>query len=122
MSTKSQTENIPPSECAPLLVGALAGILASSCCLGPLVLLSLGISGVWIGNLTMLAPIQPAFIAIALVALFFAWKRIWTPITCTPGKMCASPKAKLVNKVLFCLVAAIVIVAFSFPIIAPWFY
>jgi mercuric ion transport protein len=33
--------------------GALAALLASSCCLGPLVLLRLGVSGAWIGNLTL---------------------------------------------------------------------
>src|SRR5262245_16002083 len=37
------------------LVGALA---ASSCCILPLLLFSLGVSGAWIGNLTRLAPYQ----------------------------------------------------------------
>ena len=32
--------------------GTLGAILASSCCIAPLLLLSLGISGAWIGNLT----------------------------------------------------------------------
>ena len=36
--------------------GALGAILASSCCIVPLLLLSLGISGAWIGNLTALEP------------------------------------------------------------------
>ncbi len=55
-----------------LLVGGLAAILASTCCLGPLVLVALGLSGAWIGNLTLLEPYRPFFIAGALVALFFA--------------------------------------------------
>jgi mercuric ion transport protein len=36
--------------------GGLAAILASTCCLGPLVLVALGFSGAWIGNLTVLEP------------------------------------------------------------------
>ena len=34
-----------------LVVGGLAAILASACCLGPLVLVALGLSGAWIGTL-----------------------------------------------------------------------
>src|SRR5260370_7621338 len=62
-----------------LFSGGLAAILASTCCLGPLVLVTLGISGAWIGNLTRLEPYRPFFIVIALVALFFAWRSIYLP-------------------------------------------
>jgi mercuric ion transport protein len=39
----------------------------------------LGFSGAWIGNLTVLEPYRPIFIGVALVALFFAWRRIYRP-------------------------------------------
>ncbi len=52
-----------------LFTGGLAAILASACCLGPLVLIALGFSGAWIGNLTVLEPYRPIFIGVALVAL-----------------------------------------------------
>ena len=45
-----------------LFAGGLAAILASACCLGPLVLIALGFSGAWIGNLTVLEPYRPIFI------------------------------------------------------------
>ncbi len=48
--------------------GILGAIAASSCCIAPLVLFSLGISGAWIGNLSALAPNQPYFIAATLPA------------------------------------------------------
>ena len=54
-----------------LFAGGLAAILASTCCLGPLVLVALGFSGAWIGNLTVLEPYRPIFIGAALVAFFF---------------------------------------------------
>jgi hypothetical protein len=43
--------------------GVFGALAASSCCIVPLVLFGLGISGAWIGNLTQLAPYQPYFIA-----------------------------------------------------------
>ena len=58
-----------PTGRAALFAGGLAAILASTCCLGPLILLSLGISGAWIGNLTLLEPYRPIFIGVALIAL-----------------------------------------------------
>jgi mercuric ion transport protein len=48
------------------LIGALA---ASSCCILPLVLFGLGVSGAWIGNLTQLAPYQPCLIAATIAFL-----------------------------------------------------
>ena len=36
--------------------GVVGAILASTCCIAPLLLLMLGVSGAWIGNLTALEP------------------------------------------------------------------
>ena len=106
-----------------LFAGGLAAILASTCCLGPLVLITLGFSGAWIANLTVLEPYRPLFIGAALVALFFAWRRIWRPgVTCHPGEACALPQVKTAYKTLVWLVAALVAIALGFPYIAPWFY
>ena len=62
-----------------LFAGGLAAILASTCCLGPLVLVALGFSGAWIGNVTVLEPYRPIFLGVALVAMFFAYRRIFRP-------------------------------------------
>ena len=107
----------------PLLVGGLAAILASTCCLGPLVLLALGISGAWIANLTALEPYRPLFIGIALVALLMAWRGIWrTQAVCAPTEVCAAPWVSRVYKMLFTTVALLVVTALVFPYAAPWFY
>lgn len=106
-----------------LLAGGLAALLASTCCLGPLVLITLGLSGAWISKLTVLEPYQPIFIGAALVALFFAGKRIWRPAAqCAPGEVCALPRAKRAYKLLFFGVCALVLLTLVFPLIAPWFY
>jgi mercuric ion transport protein len=49
--------------------GLLGALAASSCCILPLVLFGLGVSGAWIGNFTRLAPYQPWFIAATLAFL-----------------------------------------------------
>lgn len=106
-----------------LAAGGLAAILASTCCLGPLVLVMLGFSGAWIGNLSALEPYRPLFIGGALVALFFAWRQIFHPkATCEPDQICAVPQIKLAYKAIFWMVVALVAVAMAFPYVLPLFY
>jgi mercuric ion transport protein len=113
----------PVGERGPLLAGALAALLASSCCLGPLVLLGLGVSGAWIGNLKVLEPWRPLFIAVALGALLLAARRIWRPAAaCAAGEVCAMSRVRHGYRLMFAAVALLVGVALAFPWVAPWFY
>lgn len=106
-----------------LLAGGLSALLASACCLGPLLLITLGVSGAWISTLTLLEPYQPAFIGAALVALLVAGRRIWRPATqCAPGEVCALPHVKHAYQLLFLAVSALLVLALAFPYVAPWFY
>jgi len=106
-----------------LFTGGLAAILASACCLGPLVLIALGFTGAWIGNLEVLDPYRPIFIGVALVALFFAWRRIYRPsAACKPGEVCAIPQVRATYKLIFWGVAVLVLVALGFPYVVPFFY
>ena len=126
MSSNAFKEDAPPTPQGgrgALLAGGVAALLASTCCLGPLVLITLGFSGAWIGNLTLLEPYRPVFIAVALVALFFAWRRIWRPAAvCAAGEVCATPSISRAYKPLFGLVALLVLLALVFPSLAPLFY
>jgi len=106
-----------------LFVGGLAAILASTCCLGPLVLLMLGISGAWIANLTALEPYRPIFIGAAVVALFCAYRQIFRPAAvCQPGEVCAVPQVRTTYKALFGLVVVLLLIAVGYPFVAPFFY
>lgn len=106
-----------------LAVGGLAAVLASACCLGPLILVSIGLSGAWIGQLTKLEPFRPLFLLVSVIALAFAYRRIWRSADeCRPGEVCAMPRTRRAYKILFWVVTALVLVAFGFPYIAPWFY
>jgi mercuric ion transport protein len=106
-----------------LVVGGLAAILASTCCLGPLVLVMLGLSGAWIGNLTRLEPYRPFFIAGGLVALFLAgWRIFRQPQNCNPGEVCAVPRTRRIYKVFFVAVSVLVMIALVFPYVVKFLY
>ena len=110
---------------APLAGGLLAGIAASACCVGPLVLLLLGFSGAWLGNLTALEPYRPVFIGIACVALLIAYQRIFRPKlkqSCEQGETCAKPQASNLYKWLFTGVLVVVLTSIVSPYLIPLIY
>lgn len=102
--------------------GVLGAIGASSCCILPLVLFSMGAGGAWVGNLTALAPYQPYFIAITLGCLGYGFYAVyWKPKrACADGAACARPLLKRVVKSALWLATVLVAVAIAFPYVAPW--
>lgn len=122
-SEKAKPVSEPQNGRGILVFGGLAAILASTCCLGPLVLVMLGFSGAWIANLTVLEPYRPLFIGAALLALFFAYRRIFRPAqACKPDEVCAIPQVKATYKMIFWGVSALVVIALAFPYVLPLFY
>lgn len=105
----------------PLIGGAAAAVAASLCCIGPLVLVMLGIGGAWAANLSLLEPYRPLLLGVAVVFLVLAWRKIYAA-SCMPGTLCALPQTNRVYKVLFWLVAALICLALLFPYFAPLFY
>ena len=106
-----------------LVAGALAAIGASVCCVGPLVLLALGIGGAWISNLTALEPIRPAFVVVTLVFLGLTFRRLYsTPEVCEPGTPCADPQTRKRQRVIFWLVTVALLALLAVPAVAPLFY
>ena len=129
MPTHTTNSNTPTSNPVTeqggkaLLAGGLAALFASACCLGPLVLIMVGISGAWISHLTALEPYQPLFMGASLAALFFAARSIWRPAAaCEPGQVCAIPRVNRTYKLLFGVVVLLLATAMAFPLIAHWFY
>ena len=75
------------------------------------------------GIATLLGDRRRAFIGAALVALFFAGRRIFRPTqACKPGEVCAIPQVRTTYKLIFWIVAALVLVALGFPYAMPFFY
>lgn len=101
---------------------ALAAIAASVCCVGPLVLLGLGIGGAWVGNLTALEPFRPYLIGLTAVFLGFAFYRIYgrkNAEACEPGSYCANPKSDKINKISLWAVTILVAGLLAFPYLIP---
>ena len=83
-----------------LAAGSLAtGLLASSCCILPLALVTAGIGGSWVAQLTALSPYQPLFLgAAALTTGYGFWRVYRKPQVCVPGSLCANPAAVRATK------------------------
>ena len=106
-----------------LAAGGITAVLASSCCLGPLVLVLLGASGAWIGNLAALEPYRFLFLGLTLAALTLAGIRIFRPTkACAAAGVCASPQTRFTQKVFFSVVAALALIALLFPFFAHLLY
>ena len=75
------TENSDDGRKGLIAAGSIIGaVLASTCCIAPLLLITLGVSGAWMGSLTALAPYQGYFIAATLVFLGSGfWYVYWKP-------------------------------------------
>ncbi|MFT6164020.1 MAG: mercuric ion transport protein [Zhongshania aliphaticivorans] len=106
----------------PIIVGVIAAVGAGLCCAGPFVLLLLGVSGSWIGNLTLLEPFRPILLVVVLVLFSFAAWKVYRPIEdCEPGTACAIPQVRKRRQVIFwvTVLTAMVLVTSNYWII--WF-
>jgi len=101
--------------------GFLGALAASTCCILPLVLFSLGISGAWIGQLTALSPYQPIFIALTVLCLGYGYWLVYRKPkqACEDGMACARPLPNRLVKTLLWLATILVLVAFAWPYIVP---
>ncbi len=106
-----------------LVAGILAAIGASVCCVGPLVLLALGIGGAWIGNLTAFEPYRPLFIGLTLIFLALAFRKLYlVPQACAPGAPCADPQTTKRQRLTFWSVAVLLLALLAVPWFAPLLY
>jgi mercuric ion transport protein len=103
-----------------LWAGAGAAVIGSLCCVGPLVLLTLGVSGAWIGQLTALEPYRPLFILVTLVFLALAFRQLYLlPQRCEPGEACADPRRVRRQRSIFWIVLVGLMALIAFPWVAP---
>jgi mercuric ion transport protein len=103
--------------------GLLGALAASSCCILPLALFGLGVSGAWIGNFTRLAAYQPYFLAATLAFLGFGYWLVYRSSTraCTDGEACARPLPNRIVKTSLILATILVAAALGLDFIAALF-
>ena len=107
-----------------LTVAGLAALLASSCCVAPLLLALAGVSGAWIGQLRRIEPDSPWLMGLSFVALAVAgWRLFRKPsdgASCDVDVDCR--RASGVARRWFWFVALLALVPLLAPLVAPWFY
>lgn len=120
--TDSSNTNKPSFVSNTVAAGA-AAFGASLCCIAPLVLLSLGIGGVWISYLTALEPYQPIFVVITLGFLFLAFRKLYiNPAKCNPNDSCALPHVLRKQRTIFWIVTVVLIALLAFPYYGIMFF
>src|ERR1700746_2401478 len=101
--------------------GGLGALAASSCCILPLILFGLGVSGAWIGNFTQLAPYQPYFIAATIGFLGYGYWLLYrsSNLACAEGAACARPLPNRLVKAGLVLATIVVVAALGLDFLAP---
>jgi mercuric ion transport protein len=105
-----------------IALAVLSSLLASTCCVLPLLLVLAGVTGAWIANLQALKPFTPYAIALTLAALAWAGWLVFRPArACTlEDESCATTRPLMRRVWLGC--ALFIALLLGFPLIAPLFY
>ena len=104
--------------------GVLGAILASSCCIVPLALVLLGVSGAWIGSLTALEPYKPYFVTLAAASIGVGFWRVYAKPkpACEDGSYCAHPRSSRLTKTALWISLLLVLLTVTISYWAPLFY
>jgi mercuric ion transport protein len=124
LSTSAKTES-PASERklgGLIALAVLSSLLASTCCVLPLVLVLAGITGAWIAHLQALKPFTPYAIALTLGALGWAGWLVFRPArACGRADASCATTRPLIRRVWIAC-ALFIALLLGFPLIAPLFY
>lgn len=111
------------AQAATLIGSVLGGVLASVCCIGPLVLALLGISGAAFAH--RFEPFRPYFLVLSYGLLGAAFYIIiYRPATgeCGPGAPCEMPRANRAGKLMLWIAAVVVVLTTAFPLYSAYLF
>lgn len=99
------------------LAGSLiAGLLASICCIGPLVLGAVGLGS--LGFAAALAPLRPWFLGLTAILIAFGFYLAYRPQraeACAPGEACAKPGSRRNQRIALWLVTVLAVTLANYP-------
>jgi mercuric ion transport protein len=100
---------------AVLAGSVLSGALASACCIGPLVLTLLGVSGGALAH--RFEPLRPFLLVSTYGLLAGAFYLTYRPgkANCAPGEPCAMPRASRLGRAMLWIGTLLVILTTAFP-------
>ena len=124
LPASGNTDDTTARKSGSLAVAGIAGVLASACCIGPLVLAAIGLGTIAAGIVAVFEPLRPVFILIAVTALAFAGWRIYRrPVAaCEPGIVFAAPRTDRTYRIMFWVIVLIVLALITFPYYIALFY
>lgn len=103
--------------------GSVFGALAmTSCCILPLVLVSFGVGGVWIAQLTAFYAYKWYTFAFAAGFIGFGFWKLHRAQAgdCSAGAACERPLNRRMMKISLWLAAAVTVAAMIFPYLTPY--
>jgi mercuric ion transport protein len=104
--------------------GSLFGAFAmTSCCILPLVLVSFGVGGVWIAQLTALYAYKWYTFAIASAFIGYGFWKVHRAEAreCSAGAMCARPLNRRLMKASLWLASVVTVIAMLFPYVISYY-
>lgn len=111
------------NEKSSLVASVLAAVGASMCCVLPLVLVSLGITGSWLSSLTAMAPYRPIFIGLTVLFLGLAFYQLYfRPKACASDRPCADLAVLKRQRLVFWIVAGSALGLLATPWLVLLFY
>lgn len=100
----------------------LAAIGASLCCIGPLLLISLGIGGAWMSSLSSMEAVRPFFMILTVFLIWLGFDRLYlTKRSCREGEACSSGNVLRRQRLLFWIGSVFILLLLSFPWYASFF-
>ncbi len=103
-------------------MAVVTALLASVCCVVPFVLVMLGVSGAWIGNLRAFEPYKPIFILFTIGFLITGFYSIYKKPkeSCEQGSLCAVPQTRKVQKIMLWIATIVAAVLLALPYLIAW--
>ncbi|PIQ43197.1 MAG: mercury transporter MerT [Gammaproteobacteria bacterium CG11_big_fil_rev_8_21_14_0_20_46_22] len=106
-----------------LIAAVIAAIVAALCCLGPLIVVLLGLGSAWMSVFTQIAFFRPVAIMLTVVFLGIAyWKLYITPKRRSIDQPCAKPETLRIYRLVFWVVVVIALLLLAFPWYVHWFW
>src|SRR5437773_1224965 len=92
----------PAPETASIVAGIASALGASTCCVLPLVAVSIGLGGAWIAQMRELERFFPVFVGLAIAAFAYAFYRLYLkPAPCAPDPACVTPRTRRTQRIAF---------------------
>lgn len=110
------------AQSATMFGSVISGVLASACCIGPLVFALLGISGAAFAH--RFEPFRPYLLVLTYALLGGAFYLTYRPaqVECGPGEACEMPGASRAGKVALWIAAIVVVLATAFPLYSVYLF